>query len=341
MLKFSRAAVFACAIACVSAPISSALGKTDNLTYGIASYSFTYAPIYIAEDAGFFEKEGLNVKGELMAGSGVEASATIAGDLPFYVGLPQTAALAIAKGQTLKTFAEISQQFPMDVVVSKSVAQRLGLTESTPVEKRLEALKGLKIAAWTPGGASDMLIHFIAAKMGWNPQRDLTLLPIGPATAMMAALQNNRVDSFIWSSPSSDEAASRLGAFILYRGAKGSWPPLQNVVFNCLIGNAKWLATHKDEAVSIYRALDLAMDFMRKHPQETKAFLRKRLKMFSDANFEAGYQNLHYMIPESPAVGDVQANQIADFMKAIDPSFKVPTTKLIDPEIGVAAANSH
>jgi NitT/TauT family transport system substrate-binding protein len=334
MKAFGRSAVAALALAC---GWSGAARAADHLTYGIASYSFTYAPIYIAADAGFFAKKGLDITGELMSGSGVEASATIAGNIPFYVGLPQTSALAIAKGQKLNPFAEISQQYPMDIVISKEAAARLHLTDSTPVEQRLAALKGLRLADWTPGGAADMLIHFIAGKMGWNPQKDLTLLPIGPATAMIAALKNDRVDGFIWSAPSSDEAVRQLGAFKLYTGAKGEWPLLRNEVFNCLIGNPQWLASHRDEAIAIYQALGDAMDFMRKEPGKTKSLLRTRLKMFSDPDFEAGYANLHYIIPSSPKIGQTQADQVEDFMKTIDPSFKVAASALVDPAVGAAA----
>jgi NitT/TauT family transport system substrate-binding protein len=340
MLLLRKARTFAFAAACLCATSASALAASAALTYGIASYSFTYAPLYVAEDAGIFKKEGLDISGELMSGSGVEATATIAGNLPFYVGLSQTAALAIAKGQKLETFAEVSQQFPMDVVVSKEVAQKLGLTRKTSVDARLNALKGLRIAAWTPGGGPDMLIHFIIAEKGWNAQRDLTILPVGPAMPMMAALQNDRIDGFVFSSPSSDEAVSRLGAFILYRGAKGSWAPLKDAVFNCLIANPDWLAANKSEAALIYRGLALAMNFMRAHPNETKAILRKRLNMFSDADFQAGYKNLYYMIPETPEVGPVQANRIWNFMKTIDPSFSVPAAELTNPEIGVLASQS-
>jgi hypothetical protein len=66
--------------------------------------------------------------------------------------------------------------------------------------------------------------------------------------------------------------------------------------------------------------------------------LRKRLAGFNDADFEAGYQNLHYLIPQSPEVGATQQAQVEDFMKAINPSFNTPAAQLTEPEIGVIAS---
>jgi ABC-type nitrate/sulfonate/bicarbonate transport system substrate-binding protein len=180
----------------------------QTLKYGLATVSLTYAPLYVAEDMGFFKQEGAPTEGVMLPGSGPAASATIAGNLEFFVGLPQTAALA---GDKLSIFAIVTKEFATDIVVSKEIAAKAKLTPDTPMDKKLDVLKGLRIASWTPGGSSDMLIRYIAAKKGWNADSDMTLMPIGPAPPMIAAVENNRADAYIISAPASIAARKAIG----------------------------------------------------------------------------------------------------------------------------------
>ncbi|MFN3892174.1 MAG: ABC transporter substrate-binding protein [Beijerinckiaceae bacterium] len=303
--------------------------QEHKLRYGIASVSFVYVPLYIAEDQGFFKEEGVSVEAVQLGGSSAAASATIAGNVNFYVGLPQTAALAIARGEKLGLFAVIAKEYGSDVVVSKEVASRLKLTEDMPIEERLNALKGLKVAGWAAGGSPDMLIRFIAAKKGWHPERDLTILPIGPSGPMLAALENQRIDAFAFSAPTSLQAVDKMGAFLLYSGAKGEWAPLKNQPYMCLIGNVDWLNTHAEAARAVYRALNKAMVFVRQHPAEAKALIRKRLSAFGDEAFEGGYRDVPRLLPDSPRIGNAEAAMVKEFVETINPSIKVPADRLV------------
>jgi NitT/TauT family transport system substrate-binding protein len=312
----------------------SAQAQDYKLRYGIASVSFTYAPLYIAEDQGFFKAEGVSVEAIQLGGSSPAASATIAGSINFFVGLPQTAALAIAKGEKLATFAIVTKEYGSDIVVSKEVATRLKLRADMPVEERFEALKGLKVAAWSPGGSSDMLIRFISAKRGWKADQDMTILPIGPSAPMLAALENKRIDAFALSAPTSLQAVEKMGAFLLYSGAKGEWAPLRGEPYMCLIGNTDWLAANGDAAAAVYRGLQKAMDFIKAEPEAAKALLRKRLSTFDDASFEGGYRDVRLLVPNTPQIGMEDAVMIKEFVETLNPGVNVPVERLIDTQVG-------
>jgi NitT/TauT family transport system substrate-binding protein len=309
-------------------------GAQTKLKYGLATVSLTYAPLYIAEDKGFFRDEGVPTEGVMLPGSGPAAAATIAGNLDFFVGLPQTAALA---GDKLSIFAIVTKEFATDIVVAKDVAQKAKLNAETPVDKRLDALKGLRIASWTPGGSSDMLIRYIAAKKGWNPEVDMTLSPIGPAPPMVAALENNRADAYIISAPASLQGVERLGAYLLYSGAKGEWGPLQGQPYMCLIGNRDWLAKNKQSAAAVFRGLIRAIAFIESNPTEAKAILRKRLNTVDDAAFELAYQDLGQLVPKSPQVGETEVAGIQDFVTTVNPKANVSFSGFFNTEVGQLA----
>ena len=65
--------------ASIAASASSASAQAHKLRYGIASISFTYAPFYVADDAGFFKQEGVDLDMIQVQGSSPAAAATIAG----------------------------------------------------------------------------------------------------------------------------------------------------------------------------------------------------------------------------------------------------------------------
>jgi NitT/TauT family transport system substrate-binding protein len=305
-----------------------------KLKYGLATVSLTYAPLYIAEDKGFFREEGVSTEGVMLPGSGPAASATIAGNLDFFVGLPQTAALA---GDKLAIFAIVTKEFATDIVVSKEIAAKAKLTADTPVAQRLDVLKGLRIASWTPGGSSDMLIRYIAAKKGWSADNDMTLLPIGPAPPMVAAMENNRADAYIISAPASLQGVERLGAFLLYSGAKGEWAPLKGQPYMCLIGNSGWLSKNQENAAAVYRGLVKAIAFIEKNPAEAKALLRKRLAGIDDAAFEAGYKDVALVVPRSPQVGPFEIEAIRDFVQTVNPKANVSFERFFNTEVGKMA----
>jgi ABC-type nitrate/sulfonate/bicarbonate transport system substrate-binding protein len=185
-----------------------------------------------------------------------------------------------------------------------------------------------------------MLIRYIAAKKGWNADSDMTLMPIGPAPPMIAAVENNRADAYIISAPASLQGVERLGAFLLYSGAKGDWAPLQGQPYMCLIGNTEWLAKNPKAAAAIYRGLMRAIAYIKEHPAEAKALLRKRLNTVDDAAFEIAYKDLDQLVPKSPEVGPKEEAGIRDFVTTINPKAGVTFEKFFNTEIGKIAASA-
>jgi NitT/TauT family transport system substrate-binding protein len=316
-----------------------AQAQTHKLRYGIASISFTYAPFYVAEDAGFFKQEGVELDMIQVQGSSPAAAATLAGSMQFFIGIPQTAARPIAKGEKLAIFANVSNEYGSNIVVSKEWAEKHKLTAAMPIEQRLDAMKGLKIAAWTPGSSSDLFVRYIAAKKKWNAEKDLTILPIGGSAPMLASMEQKRVDAFALSSPTADQAVQKFGAFILYNGAKGEWEPLRGTPYITLIGNTDWLDKNQAAAAALYRGLQKAMTYMKEKPAETKAIVRKRLAAFDEAAFEAGYAASLSTVPSTPRLTMKGAEQIKEFLETLDGGkpLGIPAAKLIDERVAALA----
>jgi NitT/TauT family transport system substrate-binding protein len=159
----------------------------------------------------------------------------------------------------------------------------------------------------------------------------MTLLPIGGSAPMLAALENKRVDAFALSSPTSDEAVSRLGAFLLYDGSSGEWEPLNGAPYMALIGNTDWLHNNQKTAVGVYRALARGLTFLRELPAEARTAIRKRLHQFNDAAFQAGYDTTLHGFPATPAI---DMATVTSFIETVDrKTLDVPAAKMVSMQI--------
>src|SRR3974390_2883459 len=127
-----------------------------HVNYVDGSVGYSYLDMYIAEDMGLLADEGVDFKTSVVAGSSPAAAGTIAGSFDFTYAVPISINRAIDQGQPLIHFALAMAQFGSVVVVSKEVADKYKLGLDTPVEKRVQALKGLRITTVGPNSGPDL-----------------------------------------------------------------------------------------------------------------------------------------------------------------------------------------
>src|SRR5262245_42660575 len=122
------------------------LGKADDVSVVMAlpAATLTFSAPFIAEDAGFFKKEGLRVSFRNIVGVG-SVNAVIAGSADFTMGTGPVFLRAAAQGQRLLAFANLVDRPLVELVLRKDVADAAGITESTPLAERAKAMKGKTI----------------------------------------------------------------------------------------------------------------------------------------------------------------------------------------------------
>jgi ABC-type nitrate/sulfonate/bicarbonate transport system substrate-binding protein len=106
-----------------------------------------------------------------------------------------------------------------------------------------------------------------------------------------------------------------------------------------LIGNTDWLRQHETAATGVYRALARGLTFLREHPAEARAVIRKRLSTFEESAFQAGYDSTLKGFPPTPEVDLATAERIKSFIETVDHApMDVPAAKLVDIRTGALAA---
>jgi ABC-type nitrate/sulfonate/bicarbonate transport system substrate-binding protein len=104
---------------------------------------------------------------------------------------------AIAQGGDFKGFMQQIGQIT-EITISTSTMQRLGITADAPINERVAALKGLRVAGPPPGTTNHYLMDAILQEAGLSIT-DVQYQPLADLAALNASLANDRVDAAIWS----------------------------------------------------------------------------------------------------------------------------------------------
>ena len=300
-----------------------------------------HVPLYLAIDAGFMKEEGIGVELVQFRGGGAAISGLASGNAEFCSCAIQNAINAAVKGAGLKLIGTLESEYASNVVIRGEVAKRLGITRETPVERRLAALRGLKIAVSGNGGSADFLMRYLARRAGLSPERDLTILYMSGNGPMLAAFSAGRIDGFALSSPTSDIAMLRYKGAMLLNMARGEYAELRGYPSIALSARASWLKVHPDLARGFLRALAKADRMISGRPDAAKGIVRKRFADIENDIFEAAWKSNVAAYPRNPRMEERNAARAIAFLTEIAGE-KVPgaTRDYIDNSFADAAIAS-
>jgi len=222
-MVFSRAAMVA-----MSATIYLAIGpkvyaqtphaEEQTLKIAMASNSFAFGGLRIAEHAGLFQKNGINPVLTVMENANASISALLSGSVDLAISAPDDVLFAAAKGQPIAIVLNLFRGLNGSLIVSKSLANRSGVLADASLDEKLRALNGATIAVPSPTSVLIPIKAPVEAAGG-----SLTFTYMGQPL-MAAALQNGAVDAIMAGSPYWEAAVSSGDATLWLNGPAGEFP---------------------------------------------------------------------------------------------------------------------
>ena len=181
--------------------VATDLGAKDiNLGWS-GQGSWSTLPYIVASERGFFEKEGLKVRLITFRGTNLMLTALLAGELDYATILPFLTG-ASARGLPVKILAAVTKSSSYVII-------------SRPEINSIKGLKGKKIGINSFGSSADYAAYAAVGRSGLDPNRDVTILPIGGGSPeRFAALASGSVDATVVTSPS-EYAAEKQGLRVL------------------------------------------------------------------------------------------------------------------------------
>jgi NitT/TauT family transport system substrate-binding protein len=311
-MKKSTVLGFALA-ACVAALPAQAQQKFA-VNQVVATVSFAFLPVYVAEHAGFFAQEGVDLKTTTASTAQAGLAAVAAGNAAYYLSTPAAGARSAAQGARITNCGALMTQNPTNIVVSADVAKKHNLVNvrTMSVYDRVGLLKGLRLAAHTPGASPDITLRFVLRQAGMNPDSDVQIQPL-VGNAILAAMEQKRIDGFAYSSPLADTAVAKYGAKILMSFADGDYRPLAGQLSITMVCSKDWVEKQTDAAAATLRAIWRAMRLMQSDPAKAHAAAKKAFPKLEDKIFDMAFEVNRKAFPDSPEITRAQMEQAIDF----------------------------
>ena len=237
-------ALFALAFAGAGAAQTKPLKK---IRVGVSAVSMGNIILYVMKEARLYEKYGLDAEVITMNGSGISSKALVSGGIDIAPIATPTVINANLAGADMQILAHTLPGVVHALMVKPEI-------------KRIEDLKGKKVAVSSLGSLTDFLVRYIAKKKGLNPDRDVTLIQTGGDSDRIVALSSGVVEGAALSHPAYGRA-QKLGFPMLWDSAKEV--------------NYPWIEITTRRAI-IKSDRDMVMNYMRAHLEGIALFKRDR-----------------------------------------------------------------
>lgn len=326
-----RRAVALALLALLLVPLTAMAAEKVKVTLPAAAV--TFASLYHAKAAGYFEAEGLDVEIVTVAGGG-SLQALIAKDAQVCVTPGTYQMQAFEKGQPLLATATILTRNAINLVMHKDVAKEKGITEKTPLAEKIKALKGLKLSGTAVGSFSYQVMLYYLLKAGIDPQKDVSLIGIGAGPPMVLALEQRKIDGFSTGTPIPDAAVARGFGLMIVDNAAGEDPDFSEFMMNAVVVHPEYLRTNGETIRKFNRALLKANRWLLDNPAEAGvASMKPFLGRLEDAVLLEGLRKTRLGIPRDGRISERAVSLTEDFMIKIGAlKNRIPYEKLVTNE---------
>jgi NitT/TauT family transport system substrate-binding protein len=154
----------------------------EKIRIGVPLFPTVSYPVFIAQEKGFFEKNGLKAEIIRINSEPTTYQALISGDIDATSGAPTGLVQSNLQGVPVVSLGS------WDNLVSYTMATRERIED-------LSQLRGKKVGVNRLGGKSSLILRVMLEDAGLNPMKDVTLLQLGGSQERLAALMRGGIDA--------------------------------------------------------------------------------------------------------------------------------------------------
>ena len=277
------------------------VADAEKLRVSYASVTGNTAVLtYIAQRAGLFEKQGLDVEIILITGGPAAVSALLNGDVDLDLRAPVAAIQAMAHGVKLTFLLSQSNTLEYDVV-------------TRPEIKDVKQLKGKRIGIIRFGGISELMVRYLFQKLGLDADKDIAIIQVGQAR--FASMEKGAIEATVLSSAES-AYAKRTGFRVL------DMPALP--FFGSTVVTTPTLAAKKSDAFTRYMKgyLD-GVRFFLNDKERSSQYIGELLRTKDRDIIELAYtSNPQHQMGRKPYPDMAAVRATLDIMSAREPLVK-------------------
>jgi NitT/TauT family transport system substrate-binding protein len=264
----------------LAAPTAAQLRKLNIAYTATSPYQ---AVLIIAKEAGVFKKHGLDPQLILTPGGSLGFQAMMGGDVAMVMADGSAAVTSNLAGADVVIIASFLNTFPYSLI-------------SIPEIKKVDQLVGGKVAISRFGSATDVGVRMSLAKVGLNPDKDVTVLQIGTQTTRFAALQSKQVQATIITPPFT-LTARKHGYNTLVDMAQLNIP----FELTALLTRRSFIKAQREMVAAVVTALSEAVQFYKREKEPSIKILSHYLQTNDREALEETYREVALKtLPEKP-----------------------------------------
>ncbi len=296
---------------------SPAMAELKQLRMTIPAHTFTFYTVFVAQDKKFFNEEGYNFEIVVTGGDGPDVDALMAGNVDFTATPPHRLFIAYEQGKRLLVVANLMNRCGINCFMNKTVADRLGITEKTPLADKIKALRGLTIGGTRAGAFTYSLgLHYVR-RGGYVPQQDVKVIPVGVGPSMIASVEHNQIDIGCEASPVCEQSVLAGKSIMWVNNTKGEDPEFSEFLMEALYVRPEYAAKNPDVVRGVVRALVRALRFIAEGPEEEHmVVLRNRFKGVPDAVLRESLKNVRGAVEPTGRISPRSVEAHLKFVKA-------------------------
>ena len=255
--------------------------SADPMIVGVAGPAINMVYSFVARDAGFFEKYGLDARIVVFDAGSILAQAALSGEVKVSVSSGPATIASRTQGADTIIIAACVNTLPYSLVTAKGIT-------------KWDQLKGKKIAISRFGSGTDTAIRLVLKQFGLDPVKDVIIVQLGTQPSRVQALAAGAIDATIISPPL-DITAKKQGYQILVNIAELKIPYPQQVIEM----TDRFIRENPQMAKTILKGFIEGVRYATTHKEETKKIITKYLKTTDPEILEATYQSFVQVTDES------------------------------------------
>jgi NitT/TauT family transport system substrate-binding protein len=171
-----------------SAPSGPPAGPPLKVRLGLTTPSGSYMPVWVAQEAGYFTQNGIELDATLQATNPAAMAAFLANEIDLFVGAPEAAIAVAVDGGDVTS-------------VGTSLGKIIQALYAQPSISDPALLKGKNVGITRFGALSESAVRYMLRQWRLDPDSDVSLRQMGGFPEMVAALSSQGIDAGIVAPP--------------------------------------------------------------------------------------------------------------------------------------------
>jgi NitT/TauT family transport system substrate-binding protein len=276
---FTSVAVVLTFLLIVAGSSRPAFGAETTASQGLRRISIAYSgispgqsPIWVAHEAGFFRKNGLDVQMIFIESGSTTVQTLISGDVTAAQVAGPPVIQSNLQGSNIVLIAGLLNTLDYKLVVARDIT-------------RPDQLKGKTLAVARPGGSADFATRYALEKYGLVPDKDVSLVQMGSQPARYTALEAGKIQGVMIAIPLTAKATKAGFNTLADLQMLGLEYQHTGLAFHTSV-----LKSQPDLARNILKAFVEAVHYMKTRKRETLTILAKYFKTSDQAELEEVYE---------------------------------------------------